>query len=441
MNQFLSPLFQPPEQWPTVGECDVLVAGGGPGGFAAAVAAGRQGARVILVDQASSPGGVATHCNCPHIMGLSMGGRQIVGGIADQLVRRLSRQDKARMHRSRGHLEDEPVGDRELVRDVVAQVNGLRVEMSEMLAEAGVEAWFYTRLIGALRKGDRLAAAAVDRVEGPALIRAKTFVDATGDAHLAWRAGGEVRIGEADEVMTKTLLFDLDGVQDFDRASVSQRFQQLVEEGRVPLAIQDRFMGFQCIEPGKIHINYTATVGDALCSAQLTRMDRELRRQVEEGVAWFKSEFPQFKDACLAHVPEIVGVRAGRSAVGRATISQRDIDENAPVAAPVGLGIRRYGDHGTKSFAAGWRKPVSGTRPIPWGALVAKGLDNLALAGRSISCETKMITCIRYIAQSMATGQAAGTGAALAAQADGALPQVPYGQVAEVLRAEAAILS
>ncbi len=436
----VSPLFTPPANWPVAGEYDLVVAGAGPGGFAAAIAAARAGVRVAIVDQAASPGGTATHSNCPHIMGVAYDGRQIVGGIADQLLRRLSQAGQARMQKGVGDFEPEPLDRREITRDAVASVNGLNLELSRMLEENGVEQWFYTRIIGATTENHRVTALAVDPAEGPALLKGKFFVDATGDAHLAWRAGARVRVGRPDEVMTKTLIFDLDGAAEFDRVRVSQRFEQLHKEGKVPLAVQDRFMGFRCLAPGKIHVNYTATVGNALDSRELTRMDTALRRQVEAGVAWFKSEFPEFKNACLAHVPDTIGLRAGRSAVGRETITQQDIDDNTPVAEPVGLGLRRYGDHGIQRFAAAWRKPVSGLRPIPWRTLIAGDFINLGLAGRTISCETKMITCIRYIAQCLATGQAAGSGVALALADNSTLPELDYSRLASHLKANGAIL-
>ncbi len=434
-----SPLFRPADEWPTLESVDVVVIGAGPGGIGAAVAAARGGARVCLVEKASTPGGMATLGGCPHLMGFGMQGRQIVAGIGDELVRRIDRLGLAGLQNDRHAPDPEPIGERALDTDIIASVHGVQRGAWDLLHDAGVACRFQTALIGAVVEGDRIAAVAVDGPEGAGLLRAKAFVDASGDAALVHRAGGRTREADPDEAMTKTLLFDVANVRDFDHAATRQRFHELAEAGRVPIAIQDRFMGYASFEPGVVHLNYTAVAGDALRGEDLARMDRELRAQIDEGIAWYREHFPGFEDCFLARAAMTVGIRAGRSAVGCATITQADIDEDTPVDEPVAVGLRRYGDHGTRSFAAAWGKPVSGTRPIPWGTLRSADFRNVGLAGRSISAEPKMGTCIRYIAQCLATGQAAGTAAAMAP--DGDLGAVAYAALRERLVADGALLA
>ncbi len=434
-------LFRPAAEWPVIGEYDVVVLGAGPGGIGAALASARLGARTLLVERNAAPGGVATQSNCPHLMGLGDGTRQIVGGIADDLARRLGELKLGRFRSSSPGVEDQTIGDRPLIGNISTNIHNLRLVVNRLLREARVERLFYTPLIGAVTEGARVTAAAVDRAEGPGLIRGRFFVDATGDATLVWRAGGRVLEAEPDEAMTKTLIIDVGGVDHFDIEATRIRFKELADQGRVPVAIQDRFMGYASFEPGWVQLNYTAVVGDALQSGDLTRMDEELREQIHAGVAWYRENFPGFENCYLARVAERIGVRAGRSGLGRQTITQRDIDENTPVAEPVALGLRRYGDHGTKQFSAAWGKPVSGLRPIPWQTLLSADFGNVLLAGRAISVEPKMVTCVRYIGQCLATGQAAGTTAALAGRAGLDPAKLGYPAVRAELERNGAILA
>lgn len=86
MNQHL---FQSAEQWPVYGTYDVVVIGAGPGGVGAAISAARQGMRVILIERYGFPGGVATLSSCPVFLGYSLDNRQIISGLAEELVRAL----------------------------------------------------------------------------------------------------------------------------------------------------------------------------------------------------------------------------------------------------------------------------------------------------------------------------------------------------------------
>lgn len=240
--------------------------------------------------------------------------------------------------------------------------------------------------------------------------------------------------------MTKTLMFDVAGVETYDPEKVKAAFEREVLAGNVPVKIQTRYMGYHSFENGTVQLNFTAVTGNGLNSRELTRMDRELREQIEEGVKWFRQHIPGFENCTLLRTPAAIGVRAGRSGAGIETITQQDIDEDALVKEPVAVGLRRYGDHGIKAFSSDWAKPVSGCRSIPRGALIQKDFDNLLLAGRAISCEPKVITCIRYYAQCIATGQAAGTLAALAVKAQKTGADIAYSSLREALLRQGAIL-
>ena len=434
-------IFRPAPEWPVRGEYDVVVAGAGPAGIGAACGAARAGAVTLIIEQGGFPGGVAAACCCPYLMGFAAEGRQIVGGVADELVRELDQMGHAAFMTSpSGTPEPRPIANRPLLENVITSVEGVRVAASRLLERAGVIRLYYTTLIGAVTEGDRVTALAVDGIDGPALIRGRAFVDATGDASLVWRAGGAVRDYDVDLAMTKTILIRVGGVPAFHRARVEETFYRLVKEGKVPFGAQDRFMGFALLNPGEVLLNFTLTAGSGVTAADLTRMDIELREQALVTVDWFRREIPEFAGCFLVDAAPRVGVRAGRGIVGLGTITMQDIDDNAPVAEPVALGTRGYGGHGVDGFRPAWGKSQPGVRPIPWRALLSESLGNVAAGGRGISCDPRVLDTFRLMSRCTATGQAAGVTAALAARGGTAVAEAGYGAVREELLGQGAVL-
>jgi hypothetical protein len=437
-----NPIFHSPDHWPLIGEWDVAVMGAGPAGLGAACGAAQLGARVVIIDRAGAPGGVATNCCCPYLMGFAYNGRQIIGGVADRLVRQLDALGQAAFKRYPENVADPtPLGDRPLLDNVVTSIEGVRLAAYRLLAAAGVTPLMYTNLLGAVTEGERVLAAAVDRAQGPGLIKARAFVDATGDAELVARAGGQVRTYPPERTMTKTILIKVGGVVNFNRAIVEEAFAAKVAAGTVPLPAQDRFMGYGVLNPGEVQLNFTLTAGDGLSSEDLTRMDHELREQAWPAVEWFRQEIPGFAEAYLLDAAARVGVRAGRGIVGRETITRQDLDEGTPVAEPVALGTRSYGGHGLQSFLPPWRQENPGLRAIPRGALEAASFTNVTAGGRGLSCEVEVLDSFRLMARCLATGQAAGVLAALASQAGGEVALVPYDRLAAALIQQGAIIS
>lgn len=433
-DMFHTTVFDSIEKWSVIAEYDVVVSGAGPGGIAAAIAAARNGAKVGIIEQQGYAGGVSVGSLVPNIMGFEMDGKIIVDGIAGEFARKMGEKSGAYLNGQ----DVFPINKDTLInQSVLCKPHSISVTASKMLCETNVDKHFYTRVIGTVVDNGEIKAIAVDRVEGVALIIGKIFIDATADARLAYDSGARILEASAEEAMTKTLIFDVGGVVGFSREEAAEDFDKAFKAGKVPVKIQDYFMGYSLMEEGQVQLNFTAVTGNALKSRELTRMDEELRQQIDDGIKFFRENITGFSKCYLLRTPNTIGVRAGRAGLGLECITKKDIDENTPVEEPIAIGIRRYGDHGIKSFGGA---PITGNRPIPWKALISADIRNLAFAGRSISCEPSVITCIRYMAQCMATGQAAGTGAALAVQNGITLKNVDYSQLKAILISAGAII-
>ncbi len=371
---------------------DVIVIGAGPGGFAAATGAARQGRRVLLIDQNSGPGGVAAFAGCPVFSGIPSLACEHYNSVTSALIQELQKLDAATII---GHT-------------LSSCEMAVQLAMSRLLRKQGVELLFYATLIGAEVRNQKIETVQIFCAGRHLRFSASAFVDASGDAVLAHLAGANVICGTPEDSMTRTVLFKLSNVKSFDKSSLKERFASK----KFPFPIQDCFMGTTLCD-GTVLMNLTAVAGDALDPRDLTRMDLELREQVAVILPWLQREFPEFADSRLVAVAPRIGVRASRNISGRQMLRCVDIDENRPVAEPVALGKRSYGEHFVLSFSSPWRKSHDGPQPIPYGALLAEPLQNLAAAGRCIAVETRAISSIRLMPCCLATGLAAGTAAAM----------------------------
>lgn len=387
---------------------DVVVCGAGPAGVAAACAAARTGVSVLLIERMSGPGGVAVQSGCCGIMGYCHDGRQIACGIADEVVRRLDKRGKVRCKHDRGRS----IGDGPLMFDVVTTEYELALELNRMLNEAGVDRLYYCTPYEAVVEGRRIRQLkAICTGGNKVLINGRFFIDCTGDAALASIAGAGTVDADPESSMTKTVLFIVGPVKNFDGNAAKARFNEIKD--KFPYKNQDALMMHTTGTDDELLINQTLIVGNPMDPADLTRMDIELREQVDIIFDWYKEHFPIFKDAHIIRVAPSIGIRNGRCIAGRETITCRDLDEGTPVAEPMALGRRGYGGHGGTKFVESWARSNPGERGVPYGALLSRDLDNLAAGGRCISIEHKASTALRFMSQCFCTGQAAGIAAAL----------------------------
>ena len=167
---------------------DVVVVGGGPAGMCAAIAAAREGVRVILVEQGAFCGGMATRGLVGPFMTCFDNDvtEQVVKGIFDELCVRTEAKGGA-IHPSkiRGMCSHNSyyLGSHECVTPYQSEM--LAITMDEMVTEAGVQVLFETRLADVLTDGQKITHAVVLMKEGICAIEAKCFIDCTGDADVA----------------------------------------------------------------------------------------------------------------------------------------------------------------------------------------------------------------------------------------------------------------
>ncbi|HEV2009240.1 MAG TPA: FAD-dependent oxidoreductase, partial [Burkholderiales bacterium] len=276
--------------------CDVLVVGGGVTGVAAATAAARGGAKTILIEQRPFVGGNATTGLCLHNY-ITKFNRQVVFGLAQEIVDRL-----IKMGGAVGHI---PFGG---FVSAVTPVDGelFRIMATAMLAEAGVEILYGVNLVGAEARDGRISSAQIAMKGGVHTVRAKTFIDSSGDADLVTFAGGPVRKGEANtgRMQPVSMILHFHGVDTTEIAHAfgvekiafatrpdypepfpvyfNGRFsrwnEKLIDEGI--FSNRDRNVFFNTVWPNQLNVNTSAIVDvDGTDSIALSRATVALTAQ------------------------------------------------------------------------------------------------------------------------------------------------------------------
>lgn len=414
---------------------DVAVLGGGPAGVAAAMAAARSGASVILVERYGFLGGMSTASLVyPWMTFHTASGEQAVKGIAQEIVDRL-----VALGASPGHL-----------RDTIGFVHTLTPFCPEtfkwlafhMLQEAGVKLLLHSFAAEVQMSDRHLEGIAVWNKGGRMLIKARVFVDASGDADIAYLAGASFEQGnEAGKVQPMTMKFRMKGVrldevidymkrhpEEFYEKSLISELDQLPLTGvmgfyskwrQAGLPIQrDGVLFFTGPEPDEVLINVSRVSGlDPTQPEELTAAEIEGREQVQLLEQFFRSHIPGFSAAYVAQTGAQIGVRETRRVVGEYVLNGVDVLSARAfedVIARSGYPIDIHNPEGsgvTANFIKG-----GGAYDIPYRSLIPVRVENLLLAGRCISTTHEAQATTRLTPSCMAIGQAAGTAAALASQ-------------------------
>lgn len=432
-------IIQEPARWtPVSAEVDVLVVGGGAAGIAAAVAAARSGASVLLADRYGFLGGTLTAVTLGSICGFyTVDGEDhfpTVGGFAAEIVDRLRAADAAGpaiRWLQAATVPYDPAGLR-LVADDVAEAAGVTVALHALLADAIME-------------DGRLAAAVFQGREGRWAVRARTFVDASGDGDLSALAGVPFDL-DVGQQQFPTTMFRLGGVDTATAATLSRpalhaALEQAVQGGfRLPRTAGGIFHGHD----GIAHLNITRVdvdgrSPDVLDTGALSAAERAGRRQVRDYIAALRRYVPGFADAYLLDFGVQLGIRESRRIVGRYRLTAADVMSLARFDDAIARCSWPIEEHGNGRATRWVWLPDGGWYEIPLGALLpGVGPANLVVAGRCASAEHDAQASMRVAAQCFAMGEAAGVLAAAAA--DGDVCAVPAAEVRRELLRRGALL-
>ncbi len=396
---------------------DVAVAGGGPAGIGAALAAARKGAKTILIERMGFLGGMATGGLVNPMSEFSYNGRRVVRGIPWEFATRLSQNGGGLVEEPRCNISFNPE-----IYKLVAE---------EMLLEAGVALMTSMSLVDCIKSGERVTHVVVTNKSGLSAIPAQYFIDCTGDGDLAHFAGIPMLTNDKEAWQPASLCFTLSDVDtSTERMHIihqkNHRFNHQATFVREPLlalrkAGEDvpQFGGpwlADTLIPGCITVNMTRSRVDATDAESLAAAEHKMRRDIFRLVDLMQKHVPEFKNAKLTAIAQSIGIRESRHIKGLYTLTGEDYVNGTPFPDTVAhachpVDIHLPGDDGQKlSF------PKEAGN-IPYRTLIAEGFPNLLVAGRAISADAEAFAAIRVQAPCMEMGQAAGTAAALCAKA------------------------
>lgn len=415
-------------------EYDLIVVGGGPGGLPAAIAAARAGLKTLIVERSAALGGLA-NSGLPLLGFVDRAGDHVVGGIPQEFVDRMALVDG-----TMGHVPC-PVHNSL----TIINPHWFRITAFEMCAEAGVEIMLYAELMQVKTENETIKEITVLCRGEERTFTAKQFIDATGDACLALKAGAK---GEKNEkLQPASLTFTVGGFnkerfleylkehpesaqlpdtygmaqteeQFFaSRSFVYTGFGDFIEEARkngdytLP---RDRIIFTILGEPGQVLINTTRANGvDTSNYDSVLVGELECHKQIKELMLFFRKYAPGFENCYLAFVSHGLGSRESWRIEGQKTLTADALDgykvpEDTITLA--GYNVDVHVPHSEKLSI----QPVEHSIGIPYGCLVPKGVKNLLLAGRCASIDSSIYGLTRVMATCMGMGEAAGVAAALA---------------------------
>ncbi len=415
---------------------DVLVAGGGPAGIAAAVAAARLGARTSLIERFGYLGGNLTAALVgPCMTSYSLdGAHQLIRGIFDEFVRRMEAVDGA-IHPSKTHAGSAYSGFIEYGHDKVTpfEPEAAKNVALEMCLESGVQLLLHTFVADVITERDRITGLVCASKSGLILQPAKVVVDCTGDADVAARAGAPTVFGRDEDGLTQpmTVFFRILGVDDqrveeYVRAHPDdvRPFASIVEraraEGTFPAPRRGVGM-YKTLRPGTWRVNTTRILGrDGTDALELTRAEIEGRGQVTKLIDFFRANLPGLENCELLDTASTVGVRETRRVVGEYTLTLADLQQGTHFDDVIALCAYPVDIH-DPTGAGGGADDSYGTAniyEIPYRSLVPRQVENMLVAGRCASATHEALAAIRVMPPSFAMGEAAGTAAALSASTD-----------------------
>ncbi len=408
---------------------DIIVAGSGPAGVAAAISAARQGAKTLIIEPQSRLGGVSTAGLMSHFTG-NVGNR-----LYHEVLERASQNNILAPG----------------VKTVNIDPEMLTLTYIEMLEEAGADILLYTTVIDAICENDTVKGVICLNKDGFCKFNSKVVIDATGDGDVAFKAGAEFFKGrETDEKMQPaTLMFKVGGV-DMSKAVFPGSFETLVNTDKGELQSMAKkllphpaghVLLYKSTIPGIVTVNMTnATDIDGTKAEDLTRAEIACRKQIKPIVDFLREYAPGYENCYVVSAASLIGIRETRHFKGIKALTEKDIINavqhedyvvydahfNFDVHNITGAGLDKTGCQAKFTQKKGYT--------IPYGCLVPEKIDGLLLSGRNISGTHIAHSSFRAMPICLGTGEAAGIAAAIAVKKNIKLRDVNPNDIQKKLR-------
>ena len=389
---------------------DVVVAGSGPSGICAAVAAARQGMSVALVERYGVLGGDLTIASVGPMMG-----SVAKGTMRDELAGRI-RVAGNNMQATNGFVHD------------IEQAKRI---FAEFLDEAGVTVYLQTYISDVIKDGNTVTGLVISERSGMSVILSKRVIDATGDGDVSVFAGADWEMGRESDSKTQpvTLMYLLSNVDERtalkcfgeeDNVQLNgERFLDFTARccklGKLPVNCASVRL-YPTLYPGERLVNTTQANGiNPLSSKDIIKAEIELRRQINAVTDFLRKNVPGYENCVIKSTANTLGVRESRRIMGEYQLCLDDLragkrfDDVVVHKANFTVDIHNPDGSGQANGLA----EVVKAYDIPYRCLIPLKVDNLVVTGRCISSTHEALASFRISTVCMALGEAAGIAAAV----------------------------
>lgn len=390
---------------------DVFVAGGGPAGVCAAVAAARCGKSVFIAESQGFFGGLATAGFVPAFAAFGNGEEILCSGIGLEIRKKVSRDFPIESTWSPINIEE------------------LRRAYDCIIEESGVKYSFFTTLCDAVTDGSgRVEHVILSAKSGLFAVKAKVYVDCTGDGDLCALAGAPFEQGdEKGKVMPATLCSVWANI-DFSHADYDAKYLEKAIEDKVFETPDRHLPGIYRADAGRGvgggNIGHVS-LDDPTDEQCLTKAMVKGRQILTEYVKYYTHYLSGYENSTLVCSAGMLGVRESRRICCDYMLNIDDFtarrsfeDEIGRYCYPVDVHVenadRQAFERAKQEYQSKYRYKKGESYGIPYRSLIPKGLSNVLVAGRCIGSDRRMQSSVRVMPGCFITGQAAGVAAALA---------------------------
>lgn len=426
---------------PVAGNYDVVVVGGGPAGFIAAIAAAREGAKVAIIERYGFLGGMATIGYVAPISVFALKNELVIGGIPWEFVKRLEGMGGAFIEWPKANVDFD--------------IELYKLCCQRMVIEAGVDMYMHSSMVGCEMEDNSIASVIIENKNGLETLTAKVFIDCTGDGDLAYMAQVPMQPNPDNELQPSSFCFILSGVDTDSELLNKCMYHNGINGPSQCKPVREKLLAMKAagvnipdfggpwfnnvMHKGSVAVNMTRRAANPIDNRNYSSVECQLREDIFTFTKLLKENFVEFKDCYVSSTAPQAGVRESRRIVGVHTVTADEYVNALRYPDSISRGIHPIDIHaskGTSQVRIDLDKPAY----VPYRSLVAPNYPNLLVAGRCISTDRQALASLRVMASCMGTGQAAGAAAAQAVAKNRAVQDIDTQQLITTLKGWGAIL-
>lgn len=441
-------IVEPEKKIPVLLEADVVVVGGGAAGPFAAISAGRLGMKTVLIERFGALGGNLT-------IGLNTKPSGVLpGGIPLEFWKRMQKLGGA------GTTYTADLGDQTIELNAPCDSEIAKIELLKMCAEAGVTILFETLATTPIIEGDKVTGVIIENKGGRQAVRGKVVVDCSADGDIAAQTGAPFHIGDKNgDMQPVSLYFKVNQVdmkrfaqwakdhpEDVPQRAISvenpefniwatgfEKLLQKFQKDKNVKLVRENITLKTARGMTEIYCNNTRAVKvSGLDPLQMSEAFHELYRQIELNIQFLNEYVPGFENAYINEISSILGVRETRHFIGEYLLTGKDVMESGAFDDSIGIDMAAMDIHDLNG--ASMRFESYPPYEIPYRSLVPQKVEQLLLAGRSISTDNIATGRTRNLPACMTTGQAAGFAAAIAVMSKKNVRDIEISRLQEELK-------